>query len=912
MIRDLQLEIGRQTYESIATSALNSAKAITRRKIAAGDVVESIMSNAFPDANQWPMVALNGYYSTANEVANLASDVNTSMQIGLLVLVEPGEEAYAFEEHAKQYYKDQGYPEDAGTTAAGFGIRRRDETSKTGYTLDRTGENNTYGSTNKVLVPVLDHSTWKSPMLMYDTHVSSTAIDSIIDCSRRHNEDPLSASLSVHSHYGLPCSKPTCSVVTGFRTRGEDLISLIYKPIYANGRHNETKLVGMIGLSVNFKDVLHSVIPDYFDGIHAVISTHSMSENHTNIEYSKATYDIRSGVPQLKGPGDLHLEDFDTYGRSIVLNDISTDASDAVVYTLTIYPSSFSQYRTGSPLVVAIGLAAVILACSIMFFLYDTLMRQESHEQRAILELKRRFVRFISHELRTPLQTVSMGIELLESDIVTYNPRLANKDAKTPTHPVSKGQESTSIPIDEASIRFWHEIAVDIKDNAAGAVSILNDLLNYDKVETGVLHIEAEVVDILQLVKKTAKRFTAQAIQKQVSLTLTTHCPGGVPCEFEVDTALSNLKVLGDSMRLSQVLCNLFSNALKFTPSDGFVRVNVRFCICRNCNSWALLQSVGHVKGRVETDCPVAGSVSIDVVDSGVGMTLNQVELVFKEGVQFDANKLQAGGGSGLGLCISRGIIDRHNGVISAKSEGKGKGSTFSVLLPLYDLGSPLQDSAKQSTAQNVELNRVESTCNSTCSQGQVLDDPVEKAKHDTMESPPPPPPSKSPPPLALPCCRDKPHHDILVVEDVASSRKMLIRLLERAGHTCEPAGDGKEAIQAVVKNMEQDVEQGQHMSIPFDTILIDYEMPICNGPDATEEIRKLGFDGLVFGVTGNLLQEDVEHFLSKGADEVLPKPVTLALINDAWKRHPRQPPQDKVEVPILDDNEIDVDGISV
>jgi len=76
----------------------------------------------------------------------------------------------------------------------------------------------------------------------------------------------------------------------------------------------------------------------------------------------------------------------------------------------------------------------------------------------------------------------------------------------------------------------------------------------------------------------------------------------------------------------------------------------------------------------------------------------------------------------------------------------------------------------------------------------------------------------------------------------------------------------------------------------PFDTVLMDYEMPRLNGPDATAKLRdEYGFEDLIVGVTGNVLSEDVDYFISKGANCVLPKPVSMKLLNDAWKDPNRQ-----------------------
>ena len=482
-----------------------------------------------------------------------------------------------------------------------------------------------------------------------------------------------------------------------------------------------------------------------------------------------------------------------------------------------------------------------------------------------------------------------MGIELLESDLRACCTRKVEEDQRGASPgKAMKGNADGKIPIDGSSLKAWHEMTCDIKDNAAGAVAILDDLLTYDKIETGAFHIEADAVNIVELVQKTTKRFQLQALNKKVDLTFEIQCPHETHCSTgqsyrTTSPTMSASMVVGDAIRLSQVISNLLSNALKFTTSGGSVQASLRccFCSCGHCSSRQLLEKRDTVDGGVVCENPIVGFVTINVKDTGVGLTKKQIEKIFEEGVQFDATKLQAGGGSGLGLCIAKGIIERHNGVIRAMSEGKGKGSTFSIELPLYDL----KVQGRYSLSQVEKELRLEQMSTATNSLNPLEDDAslyakviapgnIVKAKFVNGQSP---------------IHAELKAHRILVVEDVDSSRKMLIRLLERAGHSCVPACDGKEAIHAVLKSMlpgcEEDIEEGATKN-EFDTVCMDYEMPNCNGPDATAELRRLGYKGMILGVTGNLLKQDVDHFLAKGADDVLPKPVTVALISDCWARH--------------------------
>ena len=84
-------------------------------------------------------------------------------------------------------------------------------------------------------------------------------------------------------------------------------------------------------------------------------------------------------------------------------------------------------------------------------------------------------------------------------------------------------------------------------------------------------------------------------------------------------------------------------------------------------------------------DYTSTGVIIIEVKDTGHGMSVEHLKDLFKEGVQFDVNQLQAGGGSGLGLWISKGIVELHGGQITGESEGIGLGSTFTVMIPVYE-----------------------------------------------------------------------------------------------------------------------------------------------------------------------------------------------------------------------------------
>jgi len=108
----------------------------------------------------------------------------------------------------------------------------------------------------------------------------------------------------------------------------------------------------------------------------------------------------------------------------------------------------------------------------------------------------------------------------------------------------------------------------------------------------------------------------------------------------------------------------------------------------------------------------------------------------------------------------------------------------------------------------------------------------------------------------------------VLIVDDSDLSRKMLNRALERRDYSCEEAEDGLQAVALV--------QSAIAASRRIDVILMDYEMPIMNGPTATKRIIEMGFQGVIFGVTGNVVQTELKTFLAAGARAVFPKPLDL------------------------------------
>jgi signal transduction histidine kinase len=185
----------------------------------------------------------------------------------------------------------------------------------------------------------------------------------------------------------------------------------------------------------------------------------------------------------------------------------------------------------------------------------------------------------------------------------------------------------------------------EVRNAIALSTNILNDLLSYEKLDSNNMTVESTYLDIHHLMTSSLSMFAMQAESKHIRFTV------------QVDRDLPLL--YGDEYKLRQVLCNLASNAMKFTPVNGSVAV------------------------RVKKDSRKPQQyLMIEFQDNGVGIAKKNLPKVFKKIIQFDANQNQGGAGSGLGLFITRGLVELHGGSVSVHSDGLGSGCLFKVRLP--------------------------------------------------------------------------------------------------------------------------------------------------------------------------------------------------------------------------------------
>jgi len=235
--------------------------------------------------------------------------------------------------------------------------------------------------------------------------------------------------------------------------------------------------------------------------------------------------------------------------------------------------------------------------------------RSARNEAEESSRLKDEFLAIVSHELRTPLSAIFGWSQLLLS------PKIAATE-------LQKGLET-------------------ISRNAHSQAQIIDDLLDMSRIITGKIRLDIHTLDLSQILEKALDSVRPAAETK------------GVRIEAMIN---SSLPVKGDPDRLQQVLWNLFSNAIRFTPSGGKMQVTLE---------------------------RVSSHLEVTVSDTGEGINPEFLPFVFDRFRQQDGSTSRTHGGLGLGLSIVRNLVELHSGEIRALSAGLGKGSTFILKLPI-------------------------------------------------------------------------------------------------------------------------------------------------------------------------------------------------------------------------------------
>lgn len=320
-----------------------------------------------------------------------------------------------------------------------------------------------------------------------------------------------------------------------------------------------------------------------------------------------------------------------------------------------------------------------------------------------------------------------------------------------------------------------------IKQSSDNLLVIINDILDLSKIEAGKIQIEHIDFSFREMMQSVYEIMSIKADEKKLQFTI------------HVEDQITD-RLIGDPTRLNQILVNLVGNAIKFTEK-------------------------GNVEVRVVADPKLSNEEQIyllfEIEDTGIGISKDYVHNIFESFTQAGTDTARKFGGTGLGLTISKQLVDLMEGKISVESE-LGKGTTFKVEIPI-----------QIANEQHI-----------TVKKNQITDDTRNR----------------------LSGLR------ILLVEDNEFNRMVAEDTLKNMIHPIHitVAINGEEAIQ-ILKNQD------------FDLILMDIQMPIMNGVDATRYIRtKMTShkkDIPIMAMTANVLEEDVKMYLNAGMNAYISKP---------------------------------------
>ena len=403
-----------------------------------------------------------------------------------------------------------------------------------------------------------------------------------------------------------------------------------------------------------------------------------------------------------------------------------------------------------------------------------------SEKYKKATDMKSIFLAEMSHELRTPLNGIIGTIDILNT--------------------MSIGLE-------------FGEYLRDIKACGDMLLTIIAGILDFSKIEAGKVTLDIAPMDIDVLIKDTA-RVLVQSIRESRNVDVILNIESIPKCE-----------VVGDENRFRQIFMNLMSNALKFTK-EGSIQINI-----------SSTSIGGSTRGTyLDGKCEKSLVINLEIKDTGIGIEDHRVKDIFQPFSQLNTGKL-SGGGTGLGLIITRNMCESMNGSVSFTSV-YNKGSCFScnIVVGIPSRINLYNHFHKWSLIKNISE--------------EVKD--IETGIVDNS-------------------------HDVLIVDDVHVNRKVVGGMLKINGIEFHMAPDGVKALELCKKNK-------------YKLILMDYYMPGMTGVEVAANIRadesNINNDSVIIGLTASHTVETLESIMNSGMNGYELKPIRKNVIDELCHKY--------------------------
>jgi signal transduction histidine kinase/CheY-like chemotaxis protein len=446
---------------------------------------------------------------------------------------------------------------------------------------------------------------------------------------------------------------------------------------------------------------------------------------------------------------------------------------------------------------------------------------------------KTRFFANMSHELRTPITAILGFMEMLLREnlapIKNETDKINEKDGTNET------KNTLTLESCLETLEHCKNIAQIIQSNAEFLLSILNDILDFSKLEADMLKVEKIMVPVQPFLRELAIFYSIQTRAKNLAFSI----KPVTPLPTFVNT---------DPVRLKQVLMNLIGNAIKFTQQGG-ITISIVW-VAADTKKTETSEKYQHEKKTI-----TEGNLFFSIKDTGIGISPEILSTLFVPFQQADVATTRRFGGSGLGLVISKQLIQLLGGEIITKSR-EGCGSMFTVVLPQqFDNNVrfeslPTFESSLTDFKNNNSADEIPDGLNSN-SDATLNSDSVSNSSPDSVAK-------NSSFPLA--------GRRILLAEDSPDSRRLFSLIIKKTGAEVVEADNGQAAVEIVMENLKKDLS--------FDIILMDMEMPVMDGYAATRQLRETGYTNPIVALTAHTLHEEHQKCLDAGCNDYAMKPI--------------------------------------